>query len=116
MTDIPVLSVSQTTGFVQVKPGFTFDTGETIAVGDFIVLGKRTTTHSSLPDVCERYLIEYTNLRLLARDSSNDAGDIGGLLKKCEETLKKAFGESDGEPILIPITDVSFMGFDEPYR
>lgn len=47
----------------------------TISVGDYITLGKYTTTHIKLPVECEHYLIEFADWKLKKGDSSEDAGE-----------------------------------------
>lgn len=43
--------------------------------GDYVVLGKRTTTHSTLPTEWERALTAYVRWQILKLDSSNDAAE-----------------------------------------
>ena len=112
MRYIPVDSVDSGTGQVVVSAGFTFESGETIAAGDFAVRGKFASTHSQLPEVCEKYLLEYCNMRILMRDSSTDQAEVGALMQKIESTLKQAFAEPDNDPDRIPIIDPSFLGYE----
>lgn len=115
MRSIPVSSIDTTTGIVTVDPGFTFESGETISVGDFVCAGDFATTNSELPDVCEKYLLEYCNTRILMRDSQTDSAQIGQILTKVEQTLRLAFAEPDGDPDRIPLLDVQFLGVEDYY-
>lgn len=115
MRAIPVTAVNDSTGIVTVAPGFAFQAGETAAVGNFVCAGKFASTHSELPEVCEKYLLEYCNTRILMRDSSTDSAEISQVLGKVEATLKLAFSEPDGDPDRIPLLDVQFLGVEDYY-
>lgn len=112
MDGIPVDAIDIATGIVTVSPGFTFDASETIAAGDSVVRGKYASTHSQLPEICEKYLLEYCNMRIFMRDSSTDQGDVAKLMQKIEATLQKAFAEPDSDPNRIPIIDPSYLGYE----
>ena len=111
MRNIPVDSVS-TSGVVTVSAGFQFENGETIAVGDSVFRGKYTANFSQLPDLCEKYLLEYTNARILMRDSSTDADAISQVLLKVQTTLQTAFAEPDNDPDYVPVLDSQYLGWD----
>lgn len=71
--NIPVGSYVTGTNTLTPAAGFVFEqTGDTIAVDDYVVFGKWKTTHSTLPDESEMYLIHYAAEMLLHKDSSND--------------------------------------------
>lgn len=112
MQAIPIEAVDLTTGVVTLGAGFTFQAGETAAPGDYLTAGKFSGTVSLLPDVCEKYLIEYCNVRVLMRDSNTDAGDIAQILAKVQETLTKAFAEPSNDPDYIPILDGQYFMYD----
>jgi hypothetical protein len=112
---IPVDSVDQSTGVVTVTPGFLLKAGEAIAVGDIACRGDFSSTVSQLPDVCEKYLLEYCNMRILIRDSQTDSAEVGALMKKVEETLRLAYAEPDNDPDRIPLLDMQFLGVEDYY-
>lgn len=112
MSYIPVDSINSGTGEVIVSAGFTFQAGETISAGDYAVRGKYASTHSQLPDICEKYLLEYCNVRIFVRDSSTDQAEVAALMQKIEATLKQAFAEPDNDPDRIPIIDPSYLGYE----
>jgi len=112
MQYIPIDSIDSTTGMVTVSAGFTFESGETIDAGDYALRGKYSTTHSQLPDICEKYLLEYCNMRIFVRDSSTDQAEVGALMQKIEGTLKQAFAEPENDPDRIPIIDPSYLGYE----
>lgn len=113
MQGIPVSAIDTSTGAVTIDAGFVFETGETIAAGDFAVRGKYASTHSQLPDVCEKYLLEYGNTRILMRDSSTDADSIAQILAKVQATLQTAFAEPDSDPDYVPVLDGQYLGWDQ---
>lgn len=115
MRSIPVTSIDSATGIVTVDAGFTFQAGETIVAGDYVCAGDFATTHSELPDVCEKFLLEYCNTRILMRDSQTDSAQIGSIMAKVENTLRTAFAEPDGDPDRIPLLDVQFLGVEDYY-
>jgi hypothetical protein len=115
MCHIPVTAVSSSTGEVTIEPGFVFEDGETIEVGDYVCRGKFSSTTSQLPDVCEKYLLEACNMRILMRDSSVDSAEIAALLSRVQETLRLAFAEPDNDPSRVPIISTEFLGFEEWY-
>jgi hypothetical protein len=112
MRYIPIDGVDSSTGVVTVSSGFVFESGETIEAGDYAVRGKYASTHSQLPDICEKYLLEYCNMRIFVRDSSTDQAELAALMQKIEATLKQAFAEPDNDPDRIPIIDPSFLGYE----
>jgi len=112
MQGIPVDSINTGTGQVNVSAGFVYDAGQTIAAGDYAVRGKYSSTHSQLPDLCEKYLLEYCNMRIFVRDSSTDQAEVAALMGKIEDTLKNAFAQPDNDPDRIIIIDPSYLGYD----
>lgn len=112
MRYIPIDAINGGTGEVTVSAGFEFESGETIAAGDYAVRGKYASTTSQLPDICEKYLLEYCNMRIFMRDSSTDQTEVAALMAKIEGTLKQAFAEPDNDPDRIPIIDPSFLGYE----
>jgi hypothetical protein len=112
MRYIPVTAIDGSTGVVTVTAGFTFEAGESISSGDYVVRGKYSSTHSQLPDICEKYLLEYCNMRIFVRDSSTDQAEVAALMAKIEATLKQAFAEPDSDPDRITILDPTFLGFE----
>jgi hypothetical protein len=112
MKDIPIDAIDVNTGVVTVSAGFTFENNETIAPGNFALRGKNSTTHSQLPDICEKYLLEYCNMRIFVRDSSTDQAELAALMSKIEGTLKLAFAEPDNDPDRIPIINPFYLGYE----
>ncbi|NCX94543.1 MAG: hypothetical protein EBX40_07690, partial [Gammaproteobacteria bacterium] len=111
MQAIPISAIASN-GVVSVDAGFVYSNGESITAGDKVCRGKYASNFSQLPDVCEKYILEYTNTRILIRDSSSDAGDVGQILAKVQNTLQAAFAETDNDPKYPTILDGQFLGWD----
>jgi len=111
MRNIPVTAISSS-GVVTVDPAFVFEAGETINAGDSVCRGKYASNFSELPDLCEKYLLEYCNTRILMRDSNSDADTVGQLLLKVQATLQAAFAEPDNDPDYVPVLDGQYLGWD----
>lgn len=111
MQGIPVTSISSS-GVVTLDAGFVYESGESISPGDYVCRGKYSSNYSSLPDVTEKYLLEYCNTRILVRDSSSDADSVAQLLAKIQTTIQTAFAEPDNDPDYVPILDGQYLGWD----
>lgn len=111
MQAIPISAISSS-GVVTVVPGFEFEAGETIEAGDSVCRGKFSSNFSQLPDICEKYLLEYANTRILIRDSSSDSQSVGMVLAKIQGSIQTAFAEPDNDPDYIPLLDGQFLGWD----
>lgn len=108
MRRIAFTDIDESTGVVTIDPGFAFESGESIAVGDFLVRGPWSTTHSELADECERYLVTFMKLRALHHDSSNDELFEDKLLMDMEADILGAFADADDDVDGIPIISDEF--------
>ena len=98
MRNIQIDSIDTSTGAVTVNAGFTYESGETIAVGDYVVGGKDTSTHIELGRSVERYLVRYTVLTILQQDSSVDISEADTLLRRMEEEIVRSYASvNEGE-------------------
>lgn len=105
MTRIQVDSVDTTTGVITVNSNFTYEVGETLAIGDYCAIGFSASTHSELPLVCERYLLSYVKWILLKLDSSEDGIEARNELTGIERDIVESFSEIDDDIIYIPMID-----------
>lgn len=112
MRSIPITAINTTTGVVTIEAGFEFEPGETIAVGDYVCRGEFSSPTSMLPDICERFLLEYCNTRILMRDSNADQQAIGAIMTKCQDTIMKAFSEPDSDATFVTVLDPQYLGWD----
>jgi hypothetical protein len=102
MRNIPISGIDNSTGVVTIDAGFTFDTDETIEVGDFAVSGKDASTHSELPRMCERYLIAYCAWKILKRDSSVDYAEQEQELLSMEQDIVNSFSDVSDDVRYVP--------------
>lgn len=100
--NIPVASYIAGTNTLTPAAGFTFQTGETIAAGDYVVFGKYRTTHSQLPDEAESYLIHYAVESILHKDSSDDVTTQSAKLRELEESFIRGLTAQTSEIQRIP--------------
>lgn len=110
MYNIPISSYDSGTGVVTITNGaYTFGDGETVSVGDYVTVGKYTTTHSKLPSDCERFLKLYAQVRVLEKDSSIDAADERMQLDKMGAEIITNFSNITEDVEEIPVLDYDIM-------
>ena len=102
MKDIKYTNVDAGTGEITVDPAFSFEVGESISVGDTVVAGSYTTTHSELDDLVERYLISYCVFQILKRDSSSDVQVQQVVLQAMEKEIIDSYKELSDDIVEIP--------------
>lgn len=106
--NIPVGTFNTSTYVLTPRAGFTFvNEGETIEIGDYVVFNKYTTTHSTLPDECERYLLEYCEEGIFHRDSSEDFSTQSKRLARTEKEIIDVLKKQSAEIQFIPQQDFS---------
>lgn len=103
MRNLPITSIDSSTGAITLDASFEFITGETVTAGNYIVIGKDTSTHSELERNCERYLLAYATWRLMRRDSSVDALEENNELASMEKEIAAAYAEVNDDVIEIPV-------------
>lgn len=92
---LPVDDYNSTTGILTLTPGHTLATGETLPADAYVVGGQDSTSHSELPDICERYLIAYASWKVLKRDSMVDSVDAENELSAMLQEIVAAFVDID---------------------
>ncbi len=111
MENVPIVSIDDTTLDVTLGT-FTFDTDESIAVGDFLIRGPRSSNVCTLPDICERYILAYMQWRILKRDSSNDATEQKEEMMMMLQSIIDAYSEPDYSVDGIPIIDTQYLDLE----
>lgn len=115
MRYIPITAIDTATGVVTIDAGFEFESGETIAAGDYVLRGKYSSTHSVLPDPFESYLLEYANTRTLIRDSSADSAELASLLDRISAGIQKTVSEPDGDVSQVTVLDTQYISYGDIY-
>lgn len=104
VANIPFTAIDTGTGVITIATTtHTLASGETAAVGDTIVGGKWTSTHSELPEVCDRYLSQFVIYKLFKRDSSEDAVGAFQELSLIEEDILESFTDQDDDVKFPPV-------------
>lgn len=103
---IPIDSYNSSTGVITVRSSYTTTVAAASFVDKYVVTGDYTSTHSELPDNCERYLLTFSTLKLLRRG--------GNALEavSCKEELG-AIGYNIVETFGSPDDDVYRLRTDE---
>jgi hypothetical protein len=99
-------SINTSTGVVTLEgSAHTFESGETAAVGDYIVGGSDTTSHVRLPRNLERYIIKFAQFQVLKRDSSVDSQEAFQELAMIEQEILEAYQEIEEDIHEIAIVE-----------
>ncbi len=102
MKAIPITTVNTDTGAVTIASGFVYETGETIAVGDYAISGRYATTHPEWPANVERYLRRYGVLRVQMRDSNDDMIAEDALLEKMRSDIVEDYISLNADIMRVP--------------
>lgn len=103
--NIPVGTYTASTNTLTPAGSHVFETGETIATNSYVTFHRYTTTHSGLPDECERYLIQYAWEQIAMRDGAEDLTKIKMVREEMEGDIIRQFASQTGEVQLIPMLD-----------
>jgi len=97
---IPVVGI----GIVSLESNYTLKAGESVTVGDYVTIGKRSTHTSKLPDNCETYLVSYGAMKVFIRDSSSMAGiksqEVGAIRAQILDNFAELSADVDSIPNL----------------
>ena len=113
MSNIKFTAVSGATGTVTIDSSFTFESGETISVGDYVVAGSYASTHVQLDDLVERYLIAYCTAKIFQRDSNvTDLGVQQQIMAEMENDIVMAYSEISDDIMEIP----AIISYDDDWN
>lgn len=99
--NLPIISVG--TGTI------TTTTGLTITNGQYVVMGRNTTTHSELMDLCERFLINFVERKIQAVESSSDVQIQASLTAEERTELTSIFSTGSADAMYPPITNTDYL-------
>ncbi len=94
-----------TAGVQTALPSGAYNPVESAAVGDYIVAGKDTTTHSQLSEDVERYLIQFAAYKIFKHDSSLDIEPQLRELTTIETDIMQSYQEIDEDGNEVVITE-----------
>lgn len=103
MSNIKYTAIDPATGVVTIDSSFTYENGETIEAGNYIVAGDYSSTHSELDEMVERYLIAYTTFKILQRDSNiTDLQVQQSIIMEMEDEIISSYAEISDDITEIP--------------
>lgn len=109
MANIPVTDYDSSTRVITLG-SFTASSGEEIAADDWIVIGKDSSTHSSLPDFAEQFVTEYVRHAVLeARGNVSEARVAERRLAELGQQLADVMADANYDITYIPETDADRM-------
>lgn len=109
VANIPFSSINTVNGVVTIQTTtHTLAAGESVALNDVIVGGKWASTHTELPEVCDRYLTQFVIWKLFKRDSSDDSKQAAQELAMIEEDIIESYSDTE--------EDVKFVSILNPYE
>lgn len=103
-----ILYDSVSAGVFTLSP-FSLDDGETIAVGDYICVGKNSVNLPSWADICESYLLKHAVYEAKYGDSSNWSQEALADMQRCFAGLSESFGTKSDDITQIPITNLDHL-------
>jgi len=90
-------------------PAHTLLTGESVAVGDYIVVGKYATNKPELPEITQGFLIKYANYQAKYGDSSQWSKVVQDDMTQTLIGLTQSFGMNSDDVGEIPITNFDYL-------
>lgn len=88
---------------------FDLQDGESIAVGDSILVGKNTCNIPDLPDICEGYLRQHVIYRVKMGDESSWTDEARNNLNAYLNAIDDSFGRLSEDITDIPITNYDYI-------
>lgn len=97
------LDGSLTAGAVPVRSGFTYTSGDTAAVGNYVVFGALSSTHQlDLDEMVDRFLIAYAVWKVQRQDSNNDSSEQSAELTSMRDSILAAYATTTEDITLVP--------------
>lgn len=90
--------------------------GSAAAANQYVVFGNYATTHSQLPDVAERYLVEYMTLRAQASDTSSEVAVTSPILRSIEQEIISAVENLEEDIFAVPLLDTQFLNYSDDWE
>jgi hypothetical protein len=87
---------------LEVDASFTYESTESIAIGDYVIPGAYSTSHFDLGPEVERYLQLYTEVKILKRDSSGDSQEAFQELALIENDIIESYADISDDIMNIP--------------
>jgi hypothetical protein len=111
MAGLPFSAIDTSTGVVTIDTSWDFETGESIAVGDYVVMGAYSCNRSQLQTICERYLSSHLRMEMLDRDANGQGTqNQNGKMEKMLAEIVASFADQSDDVIYPPVLDTSYLG------
>ena len=88
----------------------TTNSGLTVSAGDYVCLGKNSTTHCEIMNAAENFLIAFVVRLIDAVNSSDDIMVSGSFTTEEANAILGLFQDNTGDCIQPPISDFTIMG------
>lgn len=111
MKNIPVSSYSS--GVITLE-SFTSEASEVVSVNDYVVMGTDSSTHSSFPDFCDSFLVDYVTFAIMEMYGHPSVGIAATKVQAQTEQLKEVFSRYHMDLDIISEIDPS-RSFDRGY-
>jgi hypothetical protein len=102
---LTVDSFDSSTGIITLETNTAPTTTGTLAAGQYVVLGRYSTTHSQLTAPCERYLISYGTWKTQKKDSNEDFEPQQEELQAIEADIIETFSANERDLFILPYTE-----------
>ena len=102
MANVRFTNISTIDGTISIHPSHVFEDGETIEVGDVIVSGKYSSTHSEFDEAIERYLQAYSEMVVLKRDGSSEVGIQIEIVTSMQSEIVDSYAQITDDILNIP--------------
>lgn len=101
-------SVNQSTGVFTLS-SFTLDSGDSLAVGDYICVGENVTNKIELPTTCESFLILHATYQSKYGDSSSWTKEVKDDMSLHLDQLMDSFSRNSADLNQIPISNSNYL-------
>lgn len=102
MANVRFTNLSTLDGTISIHPSHVFEEGETIEVGDVIVSGKYSSTHSEFDEAIERYLQAYAELIVYKRDGSSEVNMQLEIVGSMQNEIVDSYAQITDDILHIP--------------
>jgi hypothetical protein len=95
---VPIDSYNSSTGVITVRAGFTTTVAAATMANTYVVSGVYSTTHSELPDICERYLVLWSVWKMLRRGGNQfESSEARKELAEVTDSIMQSFAAPDDD-------------------
>lgn len=110
--NLPVESFSESTGVISIRSGYTI-AASGWAAGDYITIGKYSSTHSKLPDGFQDYFLTFAKYAIENDESNTDKIEQIPILQTIKATILDGFSDDADDQPIQQIGNLDGNWFDE---